>query len=405
MKLHAVEINASALRHNIGEFRKLIGKERILGVAVKANAYGHGLVETSKVLLESGTDFLCVNAVFEAEKLRKSGVKASILVMGYTPLSELNKLTELNCDTIVYNTETIEALGKIGNKGLDSRFPPPKRGWRGNDRKGRNDRGKINVHLKIETGNHRQGIRIEDLPEVIKLLKKYPNIHPAGISTHFANLEDRANHEYALYQLENFEKAIHVMEENGIAPHYRHCASSAASILLSEAHFNFVRVGIGAYGLWPSEKTKKAAERAGIKINLRPALTWKTIVAQVKEVKKGSLVGYGCSYEMARDGRIAVLPVGYYDGYVRALGNKGAVLIRGHRAPVIGRICMNMFMVDVTDIPEVKIEDEVVLIGKQDKGEITAEEVAEWSGTINYEVTTRIRESIERQVMNKGKVK
>ncbi|MBU0728077.1 alanine racemase [Patescibacteria group bacterium] len=366
MELTTVEISKSALAHNIKTFRKLIGKDKVLAVAVKANAYGHGLVECSKEFLKAGADYLCVNAVFEAEELRKAGIKSPILIIGYTPLSDLSKAVKLNCDLTVYNSETVKALGKI--------------------------KGKSNVHLKIETGNHRQGIRIEDLPSISNLLNEYKQIQVAGISTHFANLEDRVNHSYALYQLKEFKKAIRIIEEDGHAPHYRHTASTAATILLPEAHFNFVRVGIGAYGLWPSEKTEKAAERAGINITLKPALTWKSIVAQVKEVKKGSLVGYGCSYEMLRDGKMAVIPVGYYDGYVRALSSRGQVLIKGKRAPVIGRICMNLIMVDVTDIPNVKLEDEVVLIGKG----ITAEELGEWSKTINYEVTTRIGERISR---------
>ena len=374
MELSIVEISKSALTHNIKSFRKLIGKDKVLGVAVKANAYGHGLLECSKIFLKAGADYLCVNAVFEAEELRKAGVKSPILIMGYTPLSDLKKTVQLKCDLIVYNEETIKALGKLGQK--------------------------VNVHLKIETGNHRQGIELKDLPKISAELNRYKNINVAGISTHFANLEDRINHQYALYQLKEFKKAIRLIEEDGHAPHYRHTSSTAATILLPEAHFNFVRIGIGAYGLWPSEKTKKAAKRAGINIELKPALTWKSIVAQVKEVKKGSLIGYGCTYEMPHDGRIAVIPVGYYDGYVRALSSRGQVLIHGKKAPVIGRVCMNMIMVDVTDIPDVRLEDEVVLIGKQKNGRITAEDIGEWSGTINYEVTTRIGERIERKLVN-----
>jgi alanine racemase len=218
------------------------------------------------------------------------------------------------------------------------------------------------------------------------------------MSTHFANLEDRLNQQYARHQLREFQKAEAILNQLGIKPHYRHCAATAGIIALPEAHFNFVRLGIGAYGLWPSPKTKIAAERLDVKMELKPVLTWKTIVAQVKPVKKGDLVGYGCSHEMKQNGKIAVLPIGYYDGFVRTLGNKGAVLIRGHRAPVIGRVCMNMIMVDVTDIPNVRLEDEVVLIGEQGSERITAEDMAELSGTINYEVTTRIGERIPRNL-------
>lgn len=373
MELTWLEISKEALASNLKSFRDLVGKDVKLAPAVKANAYGHGLVEVSKVFLKAGADFLCINAIYEAETLRIAGVNAPLLIIGYTPLSELEKAVQLKCDLTVYNFETIRALGKIGKS--------------------------VNLHLKIETGNHRQGVRPDELPKILAEFKKYKNLKMAGLSTHFANLEDRINHKYALFQLKEFRKAYRTLEEDGHAPHYRHCANTAAAILLPEAHFNLVRIGIGAYGLWPSETTLRATEHAGIDIELTPALTWKTIVAQVKEVDRGALVGYGCTYEMPRKGRIAVLPVGYYDGYVRLLSSKGHVLIRGKRAPVIGRVCMNMIMVDVTDIPGVKLEDEVVLIGKQGKEQISAEEMAENSQTINYEVTTRINEMISRHLV------
>ncbi|MBN2306654.1 alanine racemase [Candidatus Peregrinibacteria bacterium] len=370
MELTWVEISREALTSNIKTFRRLVGSAVKLGVAVKANAYGHGLTLSSRIFLKAGADYLCVNAIYEAETLRKAGVKAPLLIIGYTPLSDLPKVVQLKCELVVYNVETIRALGKLSKP--------------------------VKVHLKIETGNHRQGVRLSQIPAVLTEFKKYKNLQMGGISTHFANIEDRVHHHYALHQLKEFKKAIRILEEAGHAPHYRHCANSAAAIVLPEAHFNFVRVGIGAYGLWPSEKTLKAAQHAGINIKLKPALTWKTIVAQIKEVDKGALVGYGCTYQMPHTGRIAVLPVGYYDGYVRLLSNKGHVLIHGKKAPVIGRVCMNMIMVDVSRIPEAQLEDEVILIGKQGKEEVTAEEMAELSQTINYEVTTRINERIPR---------
>ncbi len=373
MELSWVEISKSALVHNLKTFRGLVGKDVILAPAVKANAYGHGLVECAKILSDNGADYLCVNAPFEAEEIRKAGIKTPILIIGYTPLSDLEKVVKLkDVEMIVYNIETLKNLKKFEKN--------------------------IGIHLKIETGNHRQGIELKDLPDFIQLLKKTPNAELKGISTHFANLEDRVNQEYAMRQLKQFKKAIHMLEADGMAPHYHHCANTAATILLPEAYFNFVRVGIGIYGLWPSEKTLKAAQRAGINIELKPVMTWKTVVAQIKDIKKGSLIGYGCTYKMPKNGRIAVLPIGYYDGYVRLLSNRGIVLIRGQKAPVIGRVCMNMIMVDVTDIPNVKLEDEVVLIGRQGKEQITSEEMGELSQTINYEVTTRINERIARRI-------
>ncbi len=378
MQLSWIEISRKALIHNLKSFRKLVGKNVILAPAVKANAYGHGLIECGKILEENGADYLCVNALFEAEKLRRAGVKLPILILGYTPLSDLDAVMKLkDVEIIVYNLDTLREI-----------------------RKSKIENRKIGVHLKIETGNHRQGVRLEDIKEFAQIVKKSKNIELRGVSTHFANLEDRINHQYALYQLKKFKKAIHILEVEGLTPYYRHCANTAATILLPEAYFNFVRVGIGIYGLWPSDKTLKAAERSGIDIELKPVMTWKTVVAQIKDVPKGSLVGYGCTYEMPHNGRIAVLPIGYYDGFVRLLSNRGHVLIRGKKCPVIGRVCMNMIMVDVTDVPDVKLEDEVVLIGGQKGNQITAEDVGNLSQTINYEVTTRINERITRIIKN-----
>jgi alanine racemase len=370
MNLTWIEISKSALIHNLKEFRRLVGPNVVLAPAVKANAYGHGLIESGKIMAEHGADYLCVNALYEAQALRKAGIRIPLLLIGYTPLSDLEEIVHLKAETIVYNIETLHALAK---------FNKP-----------------VGIHLKIETGNYRQGIPLEDLPKFTEFIRRHPQLEVKGASTHFANLEDRMNRHYAEFQLKNFESAIHRLEIDGLAPHYRHCAATAGILIFPEAHFNFVRLGIGAYGLWPSKKTEIASEKAGIQVELKPALTWKTIVAQVKEVKMGSLIGYGGTYGMPRDGRIAVLPIGYYDGYVRHLGNKGAVLIRGQHAPILGRVCMNMVMADVTDIPNVKLEDEVILIGAQGKERITAEEMAENSGTINYEVTTRIGERIPR---------
>lgn len=371
MELTWVEISKKNLIHNLKTFRKLVGKDVVLSQAVKANAYGHGLVEFSKILEANGLDYLCVNAPFEAVKLRKAGIKIPILIIGYTPLLDLDKVANLkNVELIVYNLETIKKLGKINKK--------------------------IKIHLKIETGSYRQGVEIKDIPKFVTEIKKYPKIILNGVSTHFANIEDRVNHQYALRQLKELKKAIHLLEIGGLAPHYRHCANSAATLVLPESYFNFVRVGVGMYGLWPSQKTEVAAKRAGANVELKPVMTWKTVVAQIKDVKKGSLVGYGCTYKTSKKSKIAVLPIGYYDGFVRMLSNRGYVLIGGKKCPVIGRVCMNMIMVDVTHVTNIKLEDEVVLIGEQKGNRITVEEVGELSGTINYEVTTRINERIPR---------
>ncbi|MFH0820964.1 MAG: alanine racemase [Candidatus Peregrinibacteria bacterium] len=365
-----VEISKNALTNNLKAFRRVVGKSVTLAPVVKANAYGYGLVPCARVFEKGGADYLCVNALFEAEALRQAGVKLPILILGYTPLSELREAVKLKTDLTVYNLETIQALAKLGKS--------------------------VRLHLKIETGTHRQGVEMKDLPAMLRLLKHHPQLKLTGVSTHFANVEDRVNSHYAFHQLRRFEEVKRILEAEGMAPRFYHTASSAAAILFPETRFNFIRLGIVGYGLWPSEKTRTAARRSGMNLELKPALTWKTMVTQVKEVKKGAFIGYGCAHQMPRDGKIAVLPVGYYDGYPRSLGNRAHVLIRGKKAPVVGRICMNMFMVDVTAIPNVRLEDEVVLLGKQEREEVTAEQHAEWSETINYEVTTRINERIPR---------
>lgn len=370
MNLTWVEFSKSAFLHNLALFKKLAGPNVVLAPNAKGNAYGHGLVECAQILQQANVNYLCINSPFEAKKLRESNVSTPLLMVGYTPLSDLEKMIDLKVDLVIYNLETLQKLIEIKKP--------------------------VNLHLKIETGNHRQGIEIKNLPLWVEKIKKYDFLNIKGISTHFADLEDRISHSYALEQLNKFREAVQLLKNSGVNPDYKHCANTAALLMLPEAHFNFVRLGIGTYGLWPSEKTKIATETLHEKIELKPVLSWKTIVAQIKEVKKGALVGYGCTHEMTHDGQIAVLPVGYYDGYCRAHSNTGHVLIKGQKAPVIGRICMNMMMVDITSIADIKLEEEVVLLGKQGNEEIAAERLAEWSGTINYEVTTRINERIPR---------
>ncbi len=368
-ELTRIEISKSALEHNIKAFKQHIGDDVILAPAVKANAYGHGLVGAAQVFLDAGADYLCVNAPFEAKVLREAGIKAPILIIGYTPLADLTEMIDLDVELLVYNLETLEKIVEIGKE--------------------------VKVHLKIETGNNRQGILYEDLPQFIDLIKNNDFITLNGVSTHFANIEDTEDQEYARYQLENFNKAITLIEEQGLSPKFKHCANSAATMILPEAHFNFVRTGVSNYGMWPSAETQRSMNGIDEGFTLKPAMTWKTTVAQVKQVKKGEKIGYGCTYEMPEDGQIAILPVGYYDNYSRLHSNNGAALINGKRAPIAGRICMNIMMVNVTGI-DVSLEDEAILLGKQGDEEITAEEIAEWTQTINYEVTTRINERIPR---------
>lgn len=355
-----------------------MGPKRIIAPSVKANAYGHGIVETSKIVLAASANWLCINALFEAEILRKAGIKAPIYILGFIMKHDLPEVVRLNCRLVVYNKETVKELARAAAKLRKKAF----------------------VHIKVETGNNRQGVALGRLLDFANYIKQFPQIELEGISTHFANIEDTTNYSYAQHQLKNFHAAIDELKKAGIHIPIKHCANSAATLLFPETYFQMVRPGISVYGLWPSEETKATAKSKKLEIELKPVLTWKTRIAQVKEVPAGSYVGYGCTYRCKRKTRLAILPVGYYDGYDRSgFSNKSYVLIRGKAAPVRGRVCMNIIVVDVTKIPEARVEDPVTLLGKDGKREISADQLAEFAGTINYEITTRINEEIPRIVV------
>ncbi len=376
-QLSWVEISRDALAHNIKSLKNRAGQGVVLCPCVKANAYGHGLVETSKIFLESGADWLAVNALYEAEILREAGIEAPLYIMGYTLLKDLERAWELDCRVVVYDNETLDALA-----GLAGKFDKP-----------------LHLHVKVETGNNRQGVQVDDLVDFARKLVEIDGLVLEGIATHFANIEDTTNHEYAFKQVDRFKEAGSLLRESGVLgdkDFMMHCANSAATILYPETHFDMVRVGISAYGMWPSSETRVSYQNLHKNgFELKPAFTWKSVVAQIKEVPADSAVGYGCSYKTTRSTKMAIVPVGYYDGYDRKLSNSSYVLIRGHRAKLLGRVCMNIIMVDVTDIPDLEVEDEVVLMGD----EISAEQFADWIGTINYEVTTRVNERIPRVVV------
>lgn len=373
-----VEISKKALINNIELFRDLIRPKTILAPCVKANAYGHGMIETAKIALLAGADWLNVNAIFEAEILRKAGIKTPIYIMGYVMKKDLFAAVRLNCRLVVYNKETVDEISKAAK-----RF-----------------KKNAKIHLKIETGNNRQGIAMENLLDFALHVKKFPQIEIEGISTHFANIEDiplgKKLSGYPLFQLKNFRQANEVLKKAGINIPLRHCANSAATLLFPETYFNMVRPGIAVYGLWPSAETKIVFQKMHKNLNLKPVLSWFTKIAQIKNVKKGSYIGYGCTFCSKRDMKIAILPIGYYDGFDRGFSNNGYVLIRGKRAKICGRVCMNIIMVDVTNIPGAAVEDTVTLIGRDGREEITVDYLAEIIGTINYEITTRINEKIPR---------
>ena len=369
-----VEIDRTALLANIQTCRTSVGPRCRLLALVKGNAYGHGLLESARVLLEAGVDVLGVEAIGEAVALRVSGIDCPILVIGPIPAANLPFLLSHRITPLLVSLEQVHSVGALTHQhGCE-----------------------LEVHLKFDTGMHRQGIMPEELHELTAVLAKYPGLLIGGVATHLARADEVEHPEWTRRQLDNFRAVVAALAAAGVQAPVQHAANSAAMLLWPETHLDMVRVGIACYGFWPGEAVRCAT--AG-RLTLRPVMTWKTRVAAVKPVRCGCAVGYSGSYTTTREALIATLPIGYYDGYARGLSNRGQVLIHGQRAPVCGRVSMNLTTVDVTDIPAAQPGDEVVLLGRQAAALISAEEMAAWLGTIHYEVTTRINPLIPRLVV------
>lgn len=379
-----VEISKSALTHNVRAFRRHVGPQTSVMAVVKSNAYGHGLVEVAQIAAKEGAAWFGVDNVDEGITLRKNGIKQPILILGYTLNERLADCVTHRLSFVVYNLETVKALKKLQLEPLKTHPKPAAKA--------------AFVHLKIETGTTRQGVEGEELRRLARALKKTPGVVIEGVSTHFANVEDTSDTVYFKNQLQRFSQALALLKEEGIDPPWKHAACSAATVLYPETYFNLVRLGISMYGLWSSEETRIAAAGQSPSLSLKPVLAWKTVVAQIKFVSKGTPVSYDLTERVSRDSRLAVLPIGYWDDYDRGLSGTGIVLIRGQRCKIIGRVCMNMCMADVTDVPGVKVEDEVVILGSQKDEQMSAEEIASKIGTINFEVVTRINPLIKRIV-------
>lgn len=360
-----IEIDTKAIKNNYRVFRSLIGKNCALMSVIKSNAYGHSIADFSKEMQKLGADWLAVDSIVEGELLRKEGVRARILVLGHTLPVKLKTAAEKNINLTVSDMHGLKNI-------VQAKLPK-----------------KIKIHLKIDTGMHRQGFFLADLKKAINILKNNKTkIAVEGIYTHFAAAKNPAFPKDTEKQIAEFEKAVALLNAAGFRP-IRHCAATSGTLLFPHSHFDMVRVGIGLYGMWPSKETASFCKN---KIKLEPALTWKTVVSEVKNLKKGDHIGYGFTEKIHRDSKIAILPVGYWHGYSRSLSAIGHVMIKGKPAKVLGRISMDMTVIDITGIENIKSGAEVMLIGK----DITAEHVADLTGTINYEITTRINPLIKR---------
>jgi len=370
-----VEIDSQRLRNNLDAFKSVTGSGTTLMAVIKSNAYGHGLEAVAPIAAEKA-DWLGVNCIDEALVITKLGIRKPIAILGHTPLHQLEDVVRNGYRQVLYRLDLAKALSESAVK-----FGIPAK-----------------VHLKIETGTNRQGISPEQLPAFLREIAKLPQVVIEGAYTHFANIEDTLDPSFAQSQIRRFREGITVLEKAGVRPEHFHASASAGALLYAEMDFTMVRIGIGAYGIWPSRETQLAARERGRTVSLLPVLTWKTRVAQVKHVNKGDYVGYGLTYRASHPMQLVVLPIGYYDGYDRKLSNSGRALIHGHFAPVVGRVAMNMTMLDVTDVGA-ELDDEVVLIGRQGESEIRVEELAEKIGTIPYEVVARINPLIQRKAV------
>lgn len=367
-----VEISKAALINNIEQFLKIIGPNVRFGALLKANAYGHGLIEVAKIVSDYKKErqtknefWFGVDSLEEGSGLRKAGFKEPILAMGYIPKDRLGEVAKNDLRIFVYDTETISALAKLNQS--------------------------IKVHLKIDTGMSRLGVQENDALELAKLIKQTPNLELEGIATHLAKEEDP---EFSKRQFDIFNKVLSVLKNEGIEPLIIHTAKSAVTAIYLESHFNLVRIGGSLYGLWGNK-----AEIKPENLNVQPVCVWKTKIAQIKKIKKGTRVSYSLTEKVERDSVVAILPVGYYDGYDRGLSGIGQVLIKEKFCKVLGRVCMNMTIVDITDVLGPKVENEVVLLGQQGGQKITAEDIAQRINTNNYEITTRINPLLPRIII------
>ena len=373
-----IEVSREALEHNIALFRRLLTPGTALLAVVKANAYGHGLEQVARVCVSSEVEMLGVHTADEVAALRRMGVSLPIMVMGYLTPQQITDAIDPDVHVLLSSYQVLEALAARG-RALGVSLP---------------------VHVKVDTGTHRQGVDPGEVGQLAAAAHR-AGLAVAGVATHFANIEDTTDHSYAYLQLERFRGAVASVQEQVGTVRWVHAACSAAALLFREADFGMVRVGISLYGHWPSKETHLSwlLEHGRDGVKLEPALTWRARVGQVKEVEAGAPIGYGLTYRPTRVSRIAVLPVGYAEGYPRALSSRSRVLLHGRAAPVVGRVCMNIFMVDVTDIPGVQDGDVATLIGADGNERISVEELAENAGTINYEILARLSPSLSRAVV------
>lgn len=363
------KINLDAICHNMEAMHAKLKEGTKMFAVVKTDGYGHGAIEIANTI--ENLDYLfgfCVATVEEGLILRRHGVKKPILILGYTFEDQYEDIILNDLRPAVFTMEMAKSFSDIAT----------------------NLNHDVKIHIKIDTGMSRIGLRVkEENAKLIAQIATLPHIIVEGIFTHFAKADEydktAANNQIAL-----FKHMIELTESEGVTIPYKHCSNSAGIVEIPAANMDIVRAGITLYGLWPSNEVDKS------KIDLAPALELKSKISYVKTLEAGRQISYGGTYTTTKEERIATIPVGYGDGYPRSLSNKGYVLIHGKKAPICGRVCMDQFMVNVTEIPGVKIGDEVTLIGRDGNERITTEELGDLSGRFNYEFVCDLGKRVPR---------
>jgi alanine racemase len=370
------EIHLSNLRHNVQALRSLLKPNVQLMAVVKANAYGHGALPCTQAVLDAGADTLGVGIISEGIELREQGIQAPIqILVGIFP-DEIDDLIHHNLTTTLHSRSLAESLSqRAGQLGKE-----------------------VGIHIKVDTGMGRLGITPDHLPELVELITNLKNIRIESIFTHFSSADD-ADPDFTQNQIARFQSALDQLKKAKFHIPLAHCANSAALLQFPESQFDLVRPGICLYGALPTPALATAVEsitHQNKNFSLLPVMQWKTRILTINSLPKGSPVSYGQKFVTQRDSRIATLPVGYADGLERLLTNRMQVLVSGRKVPQVGTICMDMCMVDVTDITEAREGDEVVLFGQQGKESITADEMAAQAETISYEILCGVGKRVPR---------
>ena len=364
-----IEVDRSAIKHNFGVFKKLISSKTKLMAVVKSNAYGHGLLDFSKEMQEHGADFLGVDSITEARALRQEGIRLPILVLGHTMPELLSEASQDDISITVSTFETLEAIFSV-------KMSRP-----------------LNIHIKVDTGMHRQGFMMKDMPKILGTLKaKSGKLNVEGLYTHFASAKNPAFPRDTKKQVEEFVKWVDAFKKVGITP-IVHAAATGGTMLFPETHFDMVRIGMGLYGLWPAPEVREYLKS---KIQLQPALVWKSILTEIKKLPAGSRIGYDFTEELWQDSTVGIVPIGYWHGYPRALSSIGRVLLKNKECRVLGRVSMDMLIIDITGVKKPTVGDEIIVMGGNDSLPVSAAGFARALDASWYEVVTRLNPLIKR---------